>query len=98
MSWRRSRRDCCRTSASPIPIAATIEGLPMASSNDDPHALVPDTAPPTAQPPQDAPRQGWLGALRARLGLGAQQTLRETLEEAVRSETAGDSTFSSTER
>jgi CBS domain containing-hemolysin-like protein len=39
-----------------------------------------------------------LAALRARLGLGAQQTLRETLEEAVRTETPGDTTFSTTER
>jgi CBS domain containing-hemolysin-like protein len=36
--------------------------------------------------------------VRARLGLGAQQTLRETLEEAVRAEIDGDSTFSATER
>lgn len=41
---------------------------------------------------------GWLAALRARLGLGAQQTLRESLEEAVRTETEGDTTFSTTER
>ena len=49
----------------------------------------------TARPPVG---QGWFASLRARLGLGAQQTLRETLEEAVRSEPAGDTTFSSTER
>ncbi len=51
---------------------------------------------------QDGPRSpsapGWLAVLRSRLGLGAQQTLRETLEEAVRSETAADATFSATER
>ncbi|MGE0767268.1 MAG: hemolysin family protein [Hyphomicrobiaceae bacterium] len=40
----------------------------------------------------------WLSALRARLGLGAQQTLRETLEAAVRTEAEGDTTFSATER
>lgn len=40
----------------------------------------------------------WLSALRSRLGLGPQQTLRETLEEAVRSDTNADGTFSSTER
>lgn len=52
--------------------------------------------------PPESPRSssgpGWLAALRARLGLGPQQTLRETLEEAVRSETAADATFSATER
>jgi CBS domain containing-hemolysin-like protein len=36
--------------------------------------------------------------LRARLGLGAQQTLRETLEEAVRTDAEADTTFSATER
>ncbi|MGD9805328.1 MAG: hemolysin family protein [Hyphomicrobiaceae bacterium] len=41
---------------------------------------------------------GWLSALRARLGLGAQQTLREALEEAVRTEAEGDTTFSPVER
>jgi len=41
---------------------------------------------------------GWLAGLRARLGLGSQQTLRETLEEAVRGESEGDDTFSATER
>jgi CBS domain containing-hemolysin-like protein len=36
--------------------------------------------------------------LRSRLGLGAQQTLRETLEEAVRTDAESDTTFSATER
>ncbi len=50
----------------------------------------------------DGPRNGgggsWLSALRSRLGLGPQQTLRETLEEAVLSDSNADGTFSSTER
>ena len=41
-------------------------------------------------PGESSAKQGWLAALRSRLGLGAQQTLRETLEEAVRSESASD--------
>jgi CBS domain containing-hemolysin-like protein len=68
--------------------------------------------PESNEPPQPAPAengqagqdasqrgaQSWLAALRARLGLAPQQTLRETLEEAVRSESGSDGTFSSTER
>ena len=72
----------------------------MANSNDATPPVVPDSSQSSAN--GDGSRSpastGWLAALRARLGLGAQQTLRETLEEAVRSETAGDSTFSATER
>lgn len=72
----------------------------MANSND----ATPSVASENGQSAQngDGTRSpsgpGWLAALRARLGLGAQQTLRETLEEAVRAETGGDTTFSTTER
>lgn len=52
----------------------------------------------TSDGPRSPNAPGWLAALRARLGLGPQQTLRETLEEAVRSESAADTTFSTTER
>ena len=72
----------------------------MANSNDATSLSTADNG--TAVPSPDAARSpgptGWIAALRARLGLGAQQTLRETLEEAVRSEQPGDTTFSSTER
>ena len=54
--------------------------------------------PATPESQRTSGGQGWLGALKARLGLGPQQTLRETLEEAVRSEAGDDGTFSSTER
>lgn len=73
----------------------------MANSND---AIAPaaadngTAASVTNDNGRSASGPGWFAALRARLGLGAQQTLRETLEEAVRSETAGDTTFSATER
>ena len=73
----------------------------MANSND---AIAPaaadngTAASVTNDNGKSASPQGWFAALKARLGLGAQQTLRETLEEAVRSETAGDTTFSATER
>lgn len=57
---------------------------------------------PSQSTPAEVPRSsngtGWLAGLRARLGLGPQQTLRETLEEAVRGESATDATFSATER
>lgn len=72
----------------------------MANSND----ATPSVASENGQSAQngDGTRSpsgpGWLAGLRARLGLGAQQTLRETLEEAVRSEAGGDTTFSATER
>ncbi len=72
----------------------------MANSNDAPSPVASDTgqSPQNGESPRSPSGTGWLGALRARLGLGPQQTLRETLEEAVRSESAGDGTFSSTER
>src|SRR5262245_27235408 len=64
----------------------------MANANDS-------TSPPAAENGHaTAPAQSWLSTLRSRLGLGGHQTLRETLEEAVRYETAGDATFSKIER
>lgn len=72
----------------------------MANSNDATSPVVSDTGQSSQN--GDGSRSpsgsGWLATLRARLGLGSQQTLRETLEEAVRSEMDGDSTFSATER
>ncbi|MGE0698486.1 MAG: hemolysin family protein [Hyphomicrobiaceae bacterium] len=53
---------------------------------------------PAAEPARSNGGPGWFSTLRSRLGLGPQQTLRETLEEAVRAEPAGDATFSSAER
>lgn len=74
----------------------------MPSSSDSPSSPQSADNGQAAAPSGDGPRssgaQGWLAALRARLGLGSQQTLRETLEEAVRSEGAADDTFSATER
>ena len=48
----------------------------------------------------DSPRsgEGWLAALRARLGLGTQPTLRETLAETLRAEDQTGTGFSSAER
>jgi CBS domain containing-hemolysin-like protein len=70
-------------------------------SSTDPTDTGPAAVPPAVAPPE-APRShagsGWLSALKARLGLGPQQTLRETLEEAVRSEDSAGSAFSATER
>ena len=55
-----------------------------------------------ATPAADAPRNGggprWLHSLRARLGLSGPQTLRATLEEALRSEAKSESAFSAVER
>ena len=41
---------------------------------------------------------GWLATLRARLGLSGPQTLRDTLEEALKTEAAAETAFSETER
>jgi CBS domain containing-hemolysin-like protein len=73
----------------------------MANSNDATSPSASDNghaAPPSADTARTSSGQGWLATLRARLGLGGQQTLRETLEEAVRYEPAGDATFSKIER
>ena len=73
----------------------------MANSNDAIQPTATETgavAPTPVENGRSGSGQGWFAALRARLGLGAQQTLRETLEEAVRAEPAGDTTFSATER
>lgn len=42
--------------------------------------------------------QGWLSTLRVRLGLAGSQTLRETLDEALRSDSEGESGFNPEER
>ncbi|MEZ5876243.1 MAG: hemolysin family protein [Hyphomicrobiales bacterium] len=69
------------------------------SDGNDPAALENGAGSHQAtEPIRPAAPTGWLAALKARLGLGAQQTLRETLEEAVRSGTDDDATFSSAER
>ncbi len=62
----------------------------------------PDTK-PLATPADEfgrstAPSQGWLAALRARLGLGGTPTLRDTLEEALKTETNAETAFSAAER
>jgi len=41
---------------------------------------------------------GWLNALRARLGIPASQTLRETLEDAIRTESGEEAAFTAEER
>ena len=41
---------------------------------------------------------GWLNALKARLGLPGGQTLRDSIEEALKSEEAGPDAFSAEER
>jgi CBS domain containing-hemolysin-like protein len=72
----------------------------MANSNDapSPGAAENGQSVQNGESPRSPGASGWFATLRARLGLGPQQTLRDTLEEAVRSESAGDSTFSSAER
>jgi CBS domain containing-hemolysin-like protein len=72
----------------------------MANSNDAPSPVTAETGQSVqnGESPRSPGGSGWFATLRARLGLGPQQTLRDTLEEAVRSESAGDSTFSSAER
>jgi CBS domain containing-hemolysin-like protein len=72
----------------------------MPASNEPPQSSPTENghAPTPAADAGGKSGQGWLAGLRARLGLGSQQTLRETLEEAVRSESGSDGTFSSTER
>ena len=54
----------------------------------------PDGAPRPDAPPHDAPasrQQGWLAALRSRLGLTDSPTLRDTLEAALKGEASGNS-------
>ena len=72
----------------------------MANSNDSTSPSASDNghAAQTADNGRTGTGQGWLASLRARLGLGSQQTLRESIEEAVRDEPAGDATFSKIER
>jgi CBS domain containing-hemolysin-like protein len=48
-----------------------------------------------SEPPK---AEGWLAALRARLGLGTAPTLRDTLDEALKNEDQTDTGFTSAER
>ncbi|MFV0298586.1 MAG: CBS domain-containing protein, partial [Hyphomicrobiaceae bacterium] len=60
-----------------------------------------DSGPATVQPAEPvktSASNGWLSSMKTILGLGAQQTLRETLEEAVRTGPGDDATFSLAER
>jgi CBS domain containing-hemolysin-like protein len=63
--------------------------------------LADDTG-PRPDPPNgsDSPRsgEGWVAALRARLGLGTAPTLRDTLEETLRGEDQTGTAFSAAER
>ena len=72
----------------------------MANANDATSSSAPENghAAPASETARVGGGQGWLASLRARLGLGGHQTLRESLEEAVRYEPAGDATFSKIER
>jgi len=56
------------------------------------------TPSPPALPPAAAQTQGWLQALRARLGMTGQQTLRDTIEDALRDEDRTEQAFSAEER
>jgi CBS domain containing-hemolysin-like protein len=63
--------------------------------------LADDTGPrPDAPNGSDTPRngEGWVAALRARLGLGAAPTLRDTLEETLKGEDQTGTAFSAAER
>ncbi len=56
---------------------------------------------PSTKPPPEPQRTGgprWLQSLRSRLGLSGPQTLRQTLEEALKSEAKAESTLSAAER
>ena len=50
------------------------------------------------EPPRPSSGQGWLQVLRARLGLAGPPTLRDTLEEALRTEHNAETAFSAAER
>ena len=65
-------------------------------SNDAPEATSTRPDLPNEGPPQRQP--GWLAALRARLGLTGSQSLRDTLEAALKGEATGDSAFTAEER
>ncbi len=54
-----------------------------------------DDGPEQPKPPSS---QGWLQVLRARLGLSGPPTLRDTLEEALRTEDHAETAFSAAER
>ena len=63
--------------------------------------LADDTGPrPDAPNGSDSPRngEGWVAALRARLGLGTAPTLRDTLEETLKGEDQTGTAFSAAER
>ena len=70
----------------------------MVNTNEPSPSPHPETVAHSTEIPRTSTGQSWFAALRARLGLGPQQTLRDTLEEAVRSDLASDGTFSPTER
>ncbi|MDX2159465.1 MAG: hemolysin family protein [Hyphomicrobiaceae bacterium] len=72
--------------------------MPTSDEPANPQSPESGHTPQSVEGAQRGGGQGWLAGLRARLGLGAQQTLRETLEEAVKAEAGGDATFSATER
>jgi len=62
--------------------------------------LADDTGPRPESNGTEAPKngEGWLAALRTRLGLGTQPTLRDTLAETLRAEDQTGTGFSSAER
>ena len=53
---------------------------------------------PSTEPPRAGGAQGWLQVLRSRLGLSGPQTLRDTLEEALKTEDRAETAFSEVER
>ena len=68
----------------------------MSSDTTDPTA--PRSEPSAAAEPQRGQQQGWLAAVRTRLGLTGTPSLRDTLEAALKGEASGHAAFSAEER
>jgi CBS domain containing-hemolysin-like protein len=71
-------------------------GADAAMTLADDNGSRPDSANGAAE--TQRPSEGWLASLRARLGIGTAPTLRDTLEEALRSEDQTGTAFSPAER
>ncbi len=67
----------------------------MSNDTTDSATSKPEASPPE---PRGSRQQGWLAALRTRLGLTGSPSLRDTLEAALKGEASGNSAFSAEER
>src|SRR5690606_2912857 len=105
-TWRHSRPRCSHVST--FPILTRRRAHDEARNRPQNHrqdfrdmTLTDDTDPrPESTNGADTPKgsEGWLGALRNRLGLGTQPTLRDTLGETLRVEDQTGTGFSPAER